>query len=200
MPRVVSGKAGGINLDAPKGLKTRPTADKVKEAVFSIISFQIHGSRFLDAFAGTGQIGIEALSRGADSVVFIDQSKESASFIKQNLKKTRLEENAIVMMEDVSSSILKLKGTKPFDIVYMDPPFDGAISTFKSVVKLLLQYKILSENAVVILEHRSEDAPCEFVMNLKLKKSCKYGTIMVSFYDVANLYLTDHEAVATYSK
>lgn len=187
MPRVVSGNAGGISLDSPKGLKTRPTADKVKEAVFSSLANQIYGARFLDIFAGTGQIGIEALSRGAKCSVFIDQSKESVQFIGQNLKKTHLEQNATVIMADARAGVLRLNGMEPFDIVYMDPPFESAISSFKSIASLLLQKQVLSPNALVILEHRSDDTPDAFVMNLKLKKSCKYGSIMVSFYDRASL-------------
>lgn len=187
MPRVVSGKAGGIKLDAPKGLKTRPTSDKVKEAVFSAISNHIYGARFLDVFAGTGQIGIEALSRGARSAVFIDHNRECVRFIMQNLKKTRLEDNAVVIMADVNSGILRLKEEELFDVVYMDPPFDEAISSFRTVAGLLLRQGSLSPDALVLLEHRAADVPDAFVMNLKLKRSCKYGTIMVSFYNVTSL-------------
>ena len=184
MPRVVSGKAGGIRLDSPKGMNTRPTADKVKEAVFSSISNQVHGARFLDAFSGTGQIGIEALSRGARSAVFLDHSRECVRLIMQNLKRTHLEENAEVIAADVNSGILRIKEGEPFDLVYMDPPFDEAISLFRTVAGLLQKQDSLSPDALVILEHRAVDMPDSFVMNLKLKRSCKYGTIMVSFYNV----------------
>jgi 16S rRNA (guanine966-N2)-methyltransferase len=184
MPRIVSGKAGGIRLDSPKGMITRPTADKVKEAVFSSISNQIHGARFLDVFSGTGQIGIEALSRGARSVVFIDHSKECIRLIQQNLKKSHLEEHAEVISADVNAGILRIKDGDAFDLVYMDPPFDEAISSFRTVAALLQKQGVLAPDALVILEHRAEDVPDSFVMNLKLKRSCKYGTIMVSFYNV----------------
>lgn len=183
MPRVVSGKAGGTNLESPKGLATRPTADKVKEAVFSSIANRIYGARFLDVFAGTGQIGIEALSRGASYAAFLDHGKESVQCIARNLKKTHLEERAAIIMAEGRAGILRIKEEDPFDIVYMDPPFDDAISSFRSLGALLLQQQSLSPDALVLLEHRATDVPDAFVMNLKLKRSCKYGTIMVSFYE-----------------
>ena len=183
MPRVVSGNARGTVLDTVKGLKTRPTADKVKEAVFSSLSTRLSGARFLDLFSGTGQIGIEALSRGADSAVFIDQSRDSVRCITKNLQKTHLEEKASVIMADAHAGILRQKGGRPFDLVYMDPPYDEAISFFHMAGSLLLQHQLLADDAVVLLEHRATDVPDSFVMNLKLKRSCKYGTIMVSFYE-----------------
>lgn len=187
MPRVVSGKAGGIPLDSPKGMNTRPTADKVKEAVFSSIAQRVHGARFLDAYAGTGQIGIEALSRGARSAVFIEHSKECIGFIQQNLKKTKLDDNAEVVMAEVGAGVRRIKEGEPFDLVYMDPPFDEAITSFRTVVRLLLEQGSLSPDALVLLEHRAVDTPEPNVMNLKLKRSCKYGTIMVSFYNATSL-------------
>ncbi len=187
MPRVVSGKAGGTNLASLKGLKTRPTADKVKEAIFSSIANQIYGARFLDIFAGTGQIGIEALSRGASHAVFLDHGKDCVSCITGNLKKTRLEDKATVIMAEAKAGILRLKGEASFDIVYMDPPYDEAISSFRTIGSLLLQQQSLSPDAIVLLEHRATDVPDAFVMNLKLKRSCKYGTIMISFYERMSL-------------
>jgi 16S rRNA (guanine(966)-N(2))-methyltransferase RsmD len=183
MPRVVSGTARGTILETVKGQKTRPTADKVKEAVFSSLSTRLYGARFLDLFSGTGQIGIEALSRGAESAAFIDQSKDGIRCITKNLQKTHFEEKAAVIMADAHAGILRLKEGRPFDLVYMDPPYDEAISYFHMAASLLLKQQLLTDGAVVLLEHRATDIPDAFVMNLKLKRSCKYGTIMVSFYE-----------------
>lgn len=183
MPRVVSGKARGIILDTPKGLKTRPTADKVKEAVFNILANQLYGARFLDVFAGSGQIGIEALSRGAESAVFFDHDKECVHLINSNLKKAGLNGNAKVMQTEAKNGIMRLEPGIPFDIVYMDPPYDCALSLFRQAAMLLFQQKLLAGSAVVILEHRANDVPDAIVMNLQLKRSCKYGTVMISFYD-----------------
>lgn len=183
MPRVVSGKARGIILDTPKGLKTRPTADKVKEAVFNILANQLYDARFLDVFAGSGQIGIEALSRGAGSAVFFDYDKECVRHINSNLKKTRLEENAKVMQIEAKNGIMRQDPGMPFDIVYVDPPYDCAVAMFRQTACLLFQQKLLAMSATVILEHRASDIPDAIVMNLQLKRSCKYGTVMISFYD-----------------
>jgi len=183
VPRVVSGKSRGIILDTPKGLKTRPTADKVKEAVFNIIANQLIGARFLDAFAGSGQIGIEALSRGAESAVFFDQDKECIRYITGNLKKTKLDGNAKVITGEARNGISRLEPGVTFDIVYIDPPYDCAISMFRQIASLLFQHNRLASPAIVILEHRSSDVPDAIVMNLQLKRSCKYGTVMISFYD-----------------
>ncbi len=184
MPRVVSGKSGGIILKTPAGLGTRPTADRVKEAVFSIITNRTADAKFLDLFSGSGQIGIEALSRGARKAVFVEQTKECIKCISDNLEKTKLNTNAIVIMADIKSGIIKAKPYGPFDLVYMDPPFDNAIKSFKQSVILLKEHGLLAENSLLMLEHSATDTPEDLVMNLKLKKSCKYGAIMVSFYDI----------------
>lgn len=184
MPRVVSGKARGTILDTPKGLNTRPTADKVKEAVFSILSNNLASSNFLDLFSGSGQMGIEALSRGSNEAFFIEQGREGVLCIQKNLVKTHLDAKAKVIMSDIKSGIQKIDIGKKFDIVYMDPPYDTAISYFSTCATLLNERKLLSENAIVVLEHRANDIPSEFVTNLKLKKSCKYGSVMVSFYGI----------------
>ena len=98
--RVITGKARGINLKTPEGLQTRPTADRVKEALFSIIQFDIPGARVLDLFGGTGQLGIEALSRGAKSATFVDASNTACNLIRENLKRTRLQEESRVICSD----------------------------------------------------------------------------------------------------
>ena len=98
--RVITGKARGIQLKTPEGMLTRPTADRVKEALFSIINFDIPGANVLDLFGGTGQLGIEALSRGASSAVFVDAREESCKLIRENLKRTKLEQNAKVIRSD----------------------------------------------------------------------------------------------------
>ena len=98
--RVITGKARGIQLKTPEGMQTRPTADRVKEALFSIIHFDVPGARVLDLFGGTGQLGIEALSRGAESAVFVDAREESCRLIRENLKRTKLEKDAKVIRSD----------------------------------------------------------------------------------------------------
>ena len=119
--RVITGTARGRVLRTLEGEDVRPTTDRVKEAVFSIIQFEIEGRRVLDLFAGSGQLGIEALSRGAASATFVDMSKDSLSAVKYNLEHTKLGDNAKVVQTD-ALSFLKLTKDK-FDLVFLDPPY-----------------------------------------------------------------------------
>ena len=124
--RVITGTARGRVLRTLEGEDVRPTTDRVKEAVFSIIQFEIEGRRVLDLFAGSGQLGIEALSRGAASATFVDMSKDSLSTVKYNLEHTKLGDNAKVVQTD-ALSFLKLTKDK-FDIVFLDPPYARLLS------------------------------------------------------------------------
>lgn len=123
--RVITGTARGRVLRTLEGEDVRPTTDRVKEAVFSIIQFEIEGRRVLDLFAGSGQLGIEALSRGAASATFVDMSKDSLSAVKYNLEHTKLGDNAKVVQTD-ALSFLKLTKDK-FDIVFLDPPYASSL-------------------------------------------------------------------------
>ena len=119
--RVISGKARGVNLKTPTGMATRPTADRVKEAVFSIIQFDLPGASVLDLFGGTGQLGIEALSRGAKDAVFVDERDDACKLIKENLRRTKLEQQGQVIRSDYNAF---LKSTsRKFDIIFLDPPY-----------------------------------------------------------------------------
>lgn len=123
--RVITGTSRGRVLRTLEGEDVRPTTDRVKEAVFSIIQFEIEGRRVLDLFAGSGQLGIEALSRGAASATFVDMSKDSLSAVKYNLEHTKLGDNAKVVQTD-ALSFLKLTKDK-FDIVFLDPPYASSL-------------------------------------------------------------------------
>ena len=186
MPRVVSGKARGLILKAPKGDNVRPTSDKSKEAIFSSIADYIPESSFLDLFAGTGQIGIEALSRGAESAVFVDSSAESIKFIRQNLASTRLGESARVLKKPAQAAIksLKAKGEK-FDLIYFDPPYAKFEELFLELSEELLP-AILAENGLLICEEDSIEyakrGEALIPDNFVCLRHCKYGQAMVSFY------------------
>ena len=119
--RVISGKARGVQLKTPDGMTTRPTADRVKEALFSIIQFDIPTAKVLDLFGGTGQLGIEALSRGAKSAVFVDAGEPACRLIKENLRRTKLEADATVIRSDYLAYLKRCK--EKFDIIFLDPPF-----------------------------------------------------------------------------
>ncbi len=185
MPRVVSGKFRGIILDAPKGDNTRPTGDKVKEALFSILQTRIPGCDFIDLFAGTGGIGIEALSRGANSVVLVEKAGQACGVIKGNLNKIRLDEDDdIKLMKagyDAALMALAEEGRK-FDIIFMDPPYRMAQKTAETAAKIILEKDLLNDDGLFIVEHSSELPFVTDVMNMKLNRSCRYGLAMITFF------------------
>lgn len=148
--RVISGKHKGRVLKQFKGDDIRPTSDRAKEALFNIISNNVYGANFLDLFSGTGSIGIEALSRGASNVTFVDGSKESVLLIKNNLQ--MIKENANVELLNAQTFLLKTNQT--FDIIFLDPPYN-----FKGVdelFKIILERKLLNDGAIIIYEHGSD--------------------------------------------
>lgn len=174
--RVITGSAGGRKLVTPTGLDTRPTTDMVKEAIFSAIHFDLPSSKVLDLFAGSGQLGIEALSRGAAECVFVDSSPAAISCIKQNLKTTGFEQAAKVF--PIDSFAYARSQSEKFDIIFLDPPYgDNALQKLLPDVSALC-----SENALVICEHDFKCELCDEYGSIILKKRYKYGKISVSIY------------------
>ena len=119
--RVIAGTAGGIRLSTPEGMKTRPTIERVKEAIFSSVHFQLPGMRVLELFAGTGQMGIEALSRGAASCDFVDHRAEAAALVRENLRRTGLQDQAQIYCMDYEAFLNSNRG--PYDLILLDPPY-----------------------------------------------------------------------------
>lgn len=148
--RVISGSAKSLPLKTIKGLETRPTTDRIKETLFNMISASLAGCRFLDIFSGSGAIGIEALSRGAESCVFIENNREAVQCIKQNLAFTHLEEKAKVLSRDAKSALLSLKGSEPFSIIFMDPPYDSNLED--SLFSCLADLSLTDEESMIIVE------------------------------------------------
>lgn len=149
--RVISGKAGRLKLITPAGMEVRPTSDRIKETLFNIISPYLYGADFLDLFSGSGGIGIEALSRGAESCVFVDNYKDSEKCIKKNLETTRLGDAAEMLFCDAVSSIGRLfRSGKRFDIIFMDPPYNCEWE--KKVIEQLAEYPLLKEDGMIIVE------------------------------------------------
>lgn len=179
--RIITGIAKGCKLKAPKGLVTRPTADRVKESLFSIIQNKIYASDVLDIFAGSGNLGLEALSRGANKAFFVDQSTESIHVIKDNAEHTKLIEKCNIYKMDVFSALRKFMNMNlQFNLVFCDPPYHKGFS--EKVLFLLDDLQILSNEALVIVEHSREDILSENLIHLKLKKQQKYGTTIISIY------------------
>ena len=145
--RVIAGSAKRIRLEAPKGFDTRPTSDRAKEGLFNILADRICGSRFLDLYSGSGAIGIEALSRGAGRVVFVDSSGVAACSLRQNLMKTKLEHCAEVLCMDAFEALQRMKGH--FDFIFFDPPYKEGVT---KILEQICQAKILSDDGLIIAE------------------------------------------------
>ena len=148
--RVIAGSAKRIQLKTIEGLETRPTTDRIKETLFNMISGYLADSSFLDLFSGSGAIGIEALSRGAESAVFVEQNPKAVKCIQDNLKVTKLDAKAQAMGTDVISALRRLEGNKKFDYIFMDPPYDQLLE--KQVLEYLDKSSLLSEDALIIIE------------------------------------------------
>ena len=174
--RVITGKSRGRKLFAPPGEEVRPTTDNVKESVFSIIQFGIEGRSFLDAFAGSGQMGIEALSRGAKEAVFVDNSRTSLAAVKKNLALTGLQDSAVVVASDTIAYLRSCR--RGFDIAFLDPPYK------KGVLQeaLALMPDVMNKSGIIICEHPAEEILPETVGDFAVKKHYRYGKIMISIY------------------
>lgn len=155
--RIITGKARNIPLKTLEGDDTRPTSERVKEAVFSMLQFEIEGRRVLDLFAGSGQLGLEALSRGASHATFIDNSRAASDIIIENAKKTGLFELCRVSASDYASALRGNAGRESYDIVFIDPPYDSML--VPDALRLLVSGKMLAPHSVVVCESRCASAP-----------------------------------------
>ncbi len=176
--RVISGKARGVQLKTPDGMATRPTIDRVKEALFSIIQFDIPTAKVLDLFGGTGQLGIEALSRGAASAVFVDSGEPACRLIRENLKRTKLEANATVVKSDYMA-YLKLCREK-FDIIFLDPPYAEVF--LENALKCIAEIDILQSGGIIIAERPVGKELSWEPEGFTRSKDYKYGTVLLTVY------------------
>ncbi|MFH2060120.1 MAG: 16S rRNA (guanine(966)-N(2))-methyltransferase RsmD [Pseudomonadota bacterium] len=175
--RVISGSCRGKNLVSIQGRRIRPTSDRVKEAIYNIIGSKIKGSRTLDLFSGTGALGIEALSRGASRVVFMDIVCDT---IHDNLEHCRLKENAIVIAADIlKSNGLELISDQGFDLVFIDPPYGKG--DIEQVLKKQTFVDLLNENSIIIAEHAARENLDISHTALDIYRQKKYSKTMISF-------------------
>jgi len=173
--RVITGTARGRRLKTPEGMDIRPTTDNVKESVFNILQFDIEGRRVMDLFAGTGQLGIECLSRGAKEVVFIDQSRDAVKIVKENLKACGF--SAPVLQQDALSY---LGACGKFDLIFVDPPYDAEL--YQPVLEKINSIDILSEGGIILCESRRETDMPEMQAPYFLRKEYRYGKVKLSLY------------------
>lgn len=174
--RVITGTARGRRLVTREGEAVRPTTDKVKEAMFSIIQFRIEGRRALDLFAGSGQLGIEALSRGAREAVFVDSSAESIDVVKKNLESTGLASAAKVIRTDYASFLLK--NTEPFDLAFLDPPYRTGILQRA----LPMTARLMNRGGTILCESPADEEMPEEAGDFVRMRTSRYGKITLSLY------------------
>lgn len=148
--RVIAGTARSMPLKTIKGLDTRPTTDKTKETLFNILQTDVPDSRFLDLFSGSGAIAIEALSRGADHAVLVEQNVKAAECIKENLQFTKLMDRAEIQKCDVLTALHRMEGQKPFDVIFMDPPYNQELE--RQVLEYLQNSTLADEYTVIVVE------------------------------------------------
>ena len=181
--RVITGKARGIQLKTPEGMLTRPTADRVKEALFSIINFDVPGAKVLDLFGGTGQLGIEALSRGAESAVFVDSREDSCKLIRENLKRTKLEKAAKVIRSDYMDYLSRCR--EQYNIIFLDPPYAEVF--LENSIKRITEIDILETDGIIVAERPlGKELPWEFEGYTR-SKDYKYGKVLLTIYRKAGL-------------
>ncbi|MDY3917831.1 MAG: 16S rRNA (guanine(966)-N(2))-methyltransferase RsmD [Candidatus Limivivens sp.] len=148
--RVIAGKARSLPLKTIPGMDTRPTTDRIKETLFNMLQSELCEARFLDLFAGSGAIGIEALSRGAKEAVFVESSRRAADCIRQNLAFTRLASQATVLNTDAESALKSLEGKGSFDLIFMDPPYNHLLE--KQVLEYLAHSSLADEHTLIVVE------------------------------------------------
>ena len=174
--RVITGTARGRLLVTPEGLDTRPTTDKVKEAVCSSLQFDFPGANVLDLFAGSGQMAIEALSRGARKATFIDSDPRAIECIRQNVKACRFADSATILKSDAVSFLER--NHEKFDIAFLDPPYRH--DTLLRILPILAEN--MQENGIIVCEHEPECKLPQTILHFDLQKQKKYGKIIISVY------------------
>ena len=180
--RVISGKARGVVLKTPHGMATRPTAERVKEAVFSIIQFEIPCASILDLFGGTGQLGIEALSRGAKNAVFVDERDDACQLIRENLQRTGMVSDAKVIRSDYLSYLRKCGDM--FDIIFLDPPYAEVF--LENALKMITEIDILQSGGIIVTERPFGKELLFERDGYTRSKDYKYGNTVVTLYRKAN--------------
>lgn len=175
--RVITGTAKGIHLVTADGLDVRPTPEKVKEGIFSSIQFDIEGRKILDLFGGSGQLGIEALSRGAEYALFVDCNPDSIKIITENLEKTKLADKAKVIRGDFSAVMLGLN--EKFDFAFLDPPYQAGF--LLKALNMVIPH--INEYGKVFCEHPNDIELPERVGEMTKSKVFRYGKILVSVFE-----------------
>jgi len=179
--RIIAGSAKGKRIKSRKGNETRPTLDRVKESLFSIIHPYVEGSTFLDLFSGTGNIALEAISRGSKRAVMIEKEQEALKVIIENVNNLGFEDRCRAYKNDVERAVEILgKKREKFDIIFMDPPYKDNVCT--KVIKKIQKADILAENGLIIAEHHFQEDLAEEIGEFKKSDERRYGNKEITFY------------------
>ena len=179
--RIIAGTAKGIRLKTPKGMNTRPTADRVKESMFGILAANVVDAEVLDLFAGTGNLGLEALSRGAASATLVDKNIQSIKIIMENAILTDLARAAVICREDVMTALRRLQASaKSFDLIFCDPPYNLGLAP--KVLSWLDATEVLRDGGIFVLEHSRHEKLPEGLKRIVAYRSEFYGETVVSFF------------------
>ena len=185
MMRIITGKARGTKLQTLAGEATRPTAERTKEAIFSMINFDIAGARVLDLFAGSGQLGLEALSRGAKSAVLNDSSREAAAVIRANAEKTHFSDSCEILSTDWQSVLRRFAGRERFELSFLDPPYAGGF--LPKVLAKMVEWDLVSDGAVVVCESANEGDVFgeneELKNQFTVRRVARYGAACVTILE-----------------
>lgn len=176
--RVITGTARGRRLGELTGMDTRPTYDRVKEGMFNIIQFDIEGRRVLDLFGGTGQLGIECLSRGAAHCTFVDQRRDAVRLMRENLKTCEVEERGVVVQSDAIGYLSTVR--EKYHLIFLDPPYDSGL--LESALKKIASIDILADNGIIVCESRTEHPMPELPEPFVRSKDYRYGKSKVTLY------------------
>lgn len=185
MMRIITGKARGTKLQTLAGEATRPTAERTKEAIFSMINFDIAGARVLDLFAGSGQLGLEALSRGAKSAVLNDSSREAAAIIRANAEKTHFTDMCEILSTDWQPVLRRFANKEPFNLVFLDPPYAGGF--LPKVLAKMIEWDLLVDGAVIVCESANEGDVFggneELKNQFNVRRVARYGAACVTILE-----------------
>ena len=176
--RVITGSARGRRLKELEGMETRPTTDRVKEGMFNVLQFDIEGRRVLDLFAGTGQLGIECLSRGASSAVFVDRRADAVKLIRENLKITELSDRARVVSGDSMEYLKSLR--EKVDVILLDPPYEAGL--LEPAIAHIAKFDILAPHGIIVAEHPAGKVLPALSAPYRLHRTYRYGKIGMTLY------------------
>ena len=180
MMRIITGKAKGIRLKTLEGEATRPTAERVKEAVFSMLQFDLEGRSVLDLFAGSGQLGLEAISRGASHAVLVDKSKEAVKIIQENAIKTKLALDCTIKNSDAMDYLRRNRDEK-FDIVFLDPPYASGL--YAPILRLMKECRVLKPTTLIVCESDTEaifESDTALAESFTIQKTSRYSKTVIT--------------------